>query len=315
MTTERAANAIDGAVTVDAKNRDRLVVSAPLMREWSKQLCVSKPTGGMEEWVKTGGTEESVKAHESTATLSCDWYHGTWQFLRLLNMVAVPPWYEFYDRALGQVLREHPKANLLISAAADYGMLATLHDAIVASGASPTVTLYDICPTPLRATQWYAERYGLEVECVCDNILTSPRLPREMYDLIVTDEFLTVVKDPDKPMVVERWKEFLKPGGVVVTTAMVGGATTPRLRQGYAERARDRLGSHAELFSRGAPDHDELARLFDRFAAFHTRHMIRDEEQIRSLFGGFSTEFTLTSTPGECVNPTNSFQIKATKAG
>ena len=65
-------------------------------------------------------------------------------------MVATPPWYPFYMEALGKILTEKPKANVLISAAADWGMVAQLRHAAAAVSAHPTITLYDICQTPLR---------------------------------------------------------------------------------------------------------------------------------------------------------------------
>jgi hypothetical protein len=42
--------------------------------------------------------------------------------------------------------------------------------------------------------------------------------------------------------------------------------------------------------------------------------MLRDEKQIRELFTGAGFKFQVLSaveTPGECVNPTYSFQIAA----
>jgi 2-polyprenyl-3-methyl-5-hydroxy-6-metoxy-1,4-benzoquinol methylase len=265
------------------------------MESWAATHCGSKDSGGMEEWAKTNDQAQAPPS------MSCNWYHGTWQYLRLLNMVAVPPWYEFYQEALTNVLRQHPRAEVLISAAADYGMLATLHDAMVATQATPHIQIYDICRTPLRACQWYAERHGFSVDCICANLLTGD-LPKAHFDLIVTDEFLTVIKSADKPVIVKRWRELLKPGGTLVTTAMVGGPTTPELRQGYAERARRLLDSHADRF----PQHnqnggrDSLLQLFDYFASIHTRHMLSGEEELQSIV-----------TPGECVNPTESFQIVA----
>lgn len=294
----------DSMYTLDERTRNLLIESAPLMQSWSASDCASKDTGGMEEWAKTRNAQPVE---------SCDWYHGTWQYLRLLNMVAVPPWYEFYQEALSRVLRQRPRAQVLISAAADYGMLATLHDAIRATGAEPHIAVYDICRTPLRSCQWYAERHGLSIECVCANLLTC-EIPPASFDLIVTDEFLTVIKSADKPLIVKRWRELLKPGGTLVTTAMIGGSTTPELRQGYAERARHLLEAHAGSF----PHHlngrrEELLERFELFASHHTRHMLSGEEEIRRLFEGFGTfSYLRTVTPGECVNPTASFQIVAT---
>ena len=143
--------------------------------------------------------------------------------------------------------------------------------------------------------------------------LLARDLPTAAFDLIVTDEFLTVIKAADKPLIVKRWKELLTPGGTLVTTAMVGGPTTPELRQGYAERARHLLDHHADSF----PQHqnggrDNLLQLFDRFATVHTRHMLSGEAELRQLFDGFGkVSWQSIITPGECVNPTESFQIVA----
>ena len=142
-----------GLYALDAQTRRLLTESAPLMDKWSKHECRGKDCGGMEEW---------AKEHAEDAVRSCGWYHGTWQYLRLLNMVAVPPWYGRYNEALSAILRRQPQAEVLISACADYGMLATLHEAIVTSGASPRIAIYDICRTPLLACEWYAARHGLE---------------------------------------------------------------------------------------------------------------------------------------------------------
>jgi hypothetical protein len=97
---------------------------------------------------------------------------------------------------------------------------------------------------------------------------------------------------------------------------MLGGPTTPELRQGYAERARRLLDANADSFPQhGNGRHGDLIKLFDEFAGHHTRHMLADEAEIRRLFDGFGdVTFVRTTTPGECVNPTDSFQIVATKA-
>jgi 2-polyprenyl-3-methyl-5-hydroxy-6-metoxy-1,4-benzoquinol methylase len=298
----------DDLYRLDGANRERLIASAPLVWNWSRTACASKTRGGMEEWVKNHGPDTS-QAH------TCDWYHGTWQFLRLLNMVAVPPWYEFYQRTLSGILREKPEANVLISAAADYGMLCTLHEAATEAGTAPTITICDICNTPLLASQWYAEQNDFTIECICDDLISTSQLADGAFDLIVTDELLTVLKASDKPSIVERWKRLLKPDGVVVTTAMIGSPTTPELREGYAEKARTLLDQNPELFSAAEADRDELLERFEYFAAYHTRHMVTDEDEIWSLFADFNLEFSCIETPGECVNPTSSFQIIATQNG
>jgi 2-polyprenyl-3-methyl-5-hydroxy-6-metoxy-1,4-benzoquinol methylase len=294
---------------LDPRTSELLQASSPLMELWSATECRRKDSGGMEEWAKTHGVAEIQPE------ISCDWYHGTWQYLRLLNMVATPPWYEFYQETLSGVLRRRPDARVLISAAADYGMLATLHEAIRAAQASPQIVVYDICRTPLLSCRWYAERHGFEVECVCANLLTC-EIPHASFDLIVTDEFLTVIKSADKPLIVRRWRELLVPGGTLVTTAMIGGPTTPELRRGYAERARRLLEGYGSFPHNGDASRAGMLRRFEIFADQHTRHMLAGEDEVRRLFEGFGTfTCTRTVTPGECVTPTESFQIVATVPG
>lgn len=290
---------------VDDRTRGLLLESAPLMWSWSRNGCGHKNTGGMEEWAK----EQAADAVET-----CDWYHGTWQFLRLLDMVATPPWYPFYMGALGKILAAKPNANVLISAAADWGMVAQLHEAARAVGATPKITLYDICRTPLVASEWYADKHGFQMNCLCDNIITGNGIPLGSYDLIVTDEFLTVLKDDYKPMITKRWMELLAPGGAVVTTAMIGGPTTPSLRAGYAARARALLTANRWILDHAKATEKELVERFEVFAHVHTRHMLTSVKQLRDLFQEFKLFFTMVVTPGECVNPTNSFQIVAVRA-
>lgn len=295
------------ARTLDPHARDLLVESAPLMELWSQSECCTKPKGGMEEWAKEHRLEPET----------CGWYHGTWQYLRLLDMVAVPHWHrEFYNERLGGILRENPHAKILISAAADWGMLASIHEATQLAGANPEIVLYDICQTPLKASQWYADLHNVPIKTRCANIITE-YIPEAPFDLIVTDEFLSVLKAEYKPLIAKRWKELLKPGGSVVTAAMMGGITTSALREGYAQRARTLLESTNGEF---LPNHEKakkgqvLERCI-RFAHFHTRHMVTGEEELRTLLSVFDRlECRRITTPGECVNPTDSFQIVATRS-
>jgi hypothetical protein len=289
---------------MDPQTSNLLYESAVLMDEWSRVACHTKPEGGMEQWAK----DQKLPAAED-----CSWYHGTWQYLRLLDMVAVPAWHgAFYAEALGSFLAKKPTAHVLISAAADYGMLATLHSAIKATAATPTITIYDICDTPLRSCQWYADRQMLPITTRRENLITGNVLDAP-FDLIVTDEFLSVLKSEYKPLIVKRWKELLKPGGAVVTVAMIGGVTTPELRQGYERRAYHLLErTNGQFPSNGNGNKTNLMARFRAFAAYHTRHMIVDEGELRTLFADYD-EFSCKriTTPGECVNPTDSFQIVA----
>ncbi len=289
---------------------EELQESAILMDEWAKQCCSRKHVCGMEEWAKDEGP---VEAQED---FSCDWYHGTWQYMRLLNTVAVPRWYDFYHDTLTDLLRKNPHAHVMISACADYGMLHALDVSMRDADANPTIVIYDICNTPLKSSQWYAERHNLDIKCYCENII-SANIETSSFDIVVTDEFLTVLKGPYKPLIVEKWKKILKPGGAVVTTAMVGQPTTLELRERYEQKALERFKTYGRILFPWHFDSEEkkqaLLGQFNSFAMFHTRHMIENEEELKRLFRGYeSLSIDRLSTPGECVNPTDSYQIVAT---
>ncbi|MDT8999698.1 class I SAM-dependent methyltransferase [Paucibacter sp. APW11] len=288
--------------TVDFHIRELLLESAPLMNAWSENKCRGKHQGGMEAWAK-----DNEKDHVN----SCDWYHSTWQYLRLVDMVATPPWYPFYMRALGQLLAAKPDCELFISAAADWGMLAMVHEAAAAVNAAPRITLWDICETPIAASKWYADKFGMSIETKVQNIITDSAELDGRFDIVVTDEFLTVLADPLKPQITERWRHLLKPGGSVVTTAMVGGPTTPELRQVFYTRAMSLFDRDTFLFRRMGVTREEFSEQVAVFASVHTRHMLTSPEQLETLFADYELDYSAVVTPGECVNPTTSFQIVA----
>lgn len=283
------------------------------MANSASRSCAKKEDGGMEQWAKDFKVVE-------TKALSCDWYHGTWQYLRLVNMVAVPDWYPFYVDAIVEVLMEKPNAKVFISACADYGMLAKLHEAMDAyyyrtgNYCKPDITIADICITPLQNAQWYASVAHLKIgSYVVDNIIEGD-FPKGEYDLIITDEFLSVIKDDLKQNVVDRWQQLLKPDGCLITTAMQGEPTTPEKREFYANKAAEliRANTHLFPFSLGPKDFDKIIQQTNRFASLHTRHMIRDRDQLAGLFRSFDhLQLDIVETPGECVNPTFSYQIVA----
>lgn len=278
--------------------------SSPLMDAWASEVCANKSKGGMEEWAK------EQKVAEAKGGMTCDWYHSTWQYMRLLNMVAVPNWYPFYNEAISKVLREKPNAKVFISACADYGMLAKLHESIIETGATPSITIYDICNTPLKACQWYAERNKLTISCKTANIIYD-EIPEAPFDLIITDEFLSVLKDDYKPQITKKWKSILKPDGVVVTTAMIGVPTNQEHRKGFAKKATELTQMYGEMLFPGM-NKEMLIEKFEVFAEVHTRHMLTNEEVLKELFKDYGKfEYSLILTPGECVNPTPSCQIVA----
>ncbi|EIW16654.1 hypothetical protein [Pelosinus fermentans] len=278
----------------------QLQESSILMDLWANESCLNKVKGGMEEWGKANHSQD----------ISCDWYHSTWQYLRLLNMVAVPNWYAFYKDAIIEVLKDKPNANVFISACADFGMLAKLHESIKETQTNPSITIYDICETPLKSAQWYADRNGLSINCKTANIIEDDIIEAP-FDLIITDEFLTVLKDEYKALITSKWKKILKHDGVLITTAMIGKPTTQELRTSYANRARDIISVYGDMLFPNN-NKENIVKKIEIFANLHTRHMIKDQSTLETLFKDYKYfQQNAILTPGECVNPTQSFQIVA----
>src|ERR1043165_7466178 len=132
--------------------------SSVYMTALAGDYCKPKDTGGMEEW--------AIKNHPNAvqSPVYCDWYHDTWQILRLLNMVAVPKWYPFYRDTLADALTRVKRPNVLSSCAAFYAMFWSLPRAIEHAGSGSYLPSMTISQSPLEWSQWYAARHGVSLK-------------------------------------------------------------------------------------------------------------------------------------------------------
>ncbi len=148
---------------------------------------------------------------------NCIWYHKAWQYLRILDLVSTPSWHsEFY---LGNMIRSvdsNKKQRILISGTADYSTLAYVLEAFRKKTRSLEIVVLDLCQTPLHLCKWYAAKENFEIQTVHENLLNYK--PREGFDFIVADAFLTRFDDEMKRAIVDKWNDLLNPEGRVVTT-------------------------------------------------------------------------------------------------
>ncbi len=150
----------------------------------------------------------------------CAWYHGTWQFLRLMDLVSTPTWHhEFYQSALAAAEIRGAR-RILITGTADYSVLAYSIEAFRsrAKATAATFTVVDLCGTPLFACQWYAKREGVNVETVADDIFRFASRTKQEYDVIITDAFLTRFSALETERVLGAWSGLLADNGEVITT-------------------------------------------------------------------------------------------------
>jgi len=145
-----------------------MLITAPIARELAPVLC-----------------KGSYMSHED-----CSWYHCSWQYLRIFNMVSTPTWHaEFYLGGIERLANDQKHSRAIISGTADYSMLAHVLWAFKRAAANHSVTVIDTCETPLLLCRWFAKYIGEEVYTTKDDILHVE--PNSPFDLLVTDAFLT----------------------------------------------------------------------------------------------------------------------------
>jgi len=199
---------------------DRLLrESAPLALERSAGLC-HRGAGGRD---------------------ACDWYHGVWQYFRILGVVATP-WMQrrFYERVLGELAATGSHTRILVSGSSDYAMLALVLHAYALRGARPEVTVTDRCGTPLFLNRWYAERHEVRITTRVGDILAAGGGP---YDVICTHSFLGNFPPQQRAELVSVWRALLRPGGKLVTINRIrpDSCGEVRFNAGQGEALRERV--------------------------------------------------------------------------
>lgn len=199
----------------------------------------------------------------------CGWYHGTWQFLRLMDLVSTPTWHhDFYADSIRYAIAAGAR-NVLITGTADYSVLAYVLDAANDLGVDVTVTVVDLCQTPLFASQWYAKRVGTQVNTIAQDLLLFASETTQKYDVIVTDAFLTRFHGNLAYEVLRAWSGLLTPGGEVITTVRAHAAsqvvqTTDEAIIGFRDRARARWRRWEPFIHRRRSEIAQRAEIYAR---------------------------------------------------
>lgn len=212
----------------------------------------------------------------------CAWYHGSWQFLRLIDLVSSPTWHrDFYLDGLEKYLSERPYSRIAITGAADYSMLAHVENAIRTIRATAETTVIDVCPTALFACQWYADRSAFRVTCLRSDVRKLQTSDQEKLDIICTDAFLTRFSSNHAAEVLVAWNEMLRLGGVVLTTVRITPAEDDGERAQLADRFVERaLERWAALDNPPSVDLDDIAARARRYATNIVSHATRSKQEV-----------------------------------
>lgn len=242
-----------------------LLESAPLAARLAEQLCRADPSSGE----------------------SCAWYHGLWQYLRLMRLASTPELHaDFYRQALVSAAGGTHAPRVLVAGAADYSMLAHVLAAFRGSGIEPRVTVSDVCETPLELNRWYAQRTGSTIDTRCCDMLRYPG--EALFDIVCTDSFLGRFPPAERPVLVGTWQRLLRPGGHVVTVKRIraGSGAEPMGFTFEQARAFSEKVLHAAESLRDSLQMDPVALVRDaeRYARLNSTWPVRSREEIRGLF-------------------------------
>ncbi len=226
----------------------------------------------------------------------CRDYHAMWQYFRQIGLLStIGTNTDFLVATLRRLADADTCRRVLISATADYGMLAHLLHAYRLAGVAPEVTVVDMCETPLALNRWYAERAGATIRTCRANVLEFRA--DAPFDLVCTHSFLGRLTPEVRAGVVNKWHEVLRPGGRVVTVARVRyGAPVAGVTRYEPEEIREFRARALEL-ARAQQHELDLPAEFIAEAAEHYAVSKRSRgfgttEALRALFEdhGFALE-------------------------
>ena len=166
---------------------------------------------------------------------NCRWYHSSWCLLKCLDLVAgAVLFYKFYHQQIG---------SLTVKRVAVVGTAGISTPVLLSElQAKATLDVIDICPTPLKACEMYANEHSLKWNFIQKNMMEGFE-PIALYDLVVNDAFLTLFRDVDKSTILQNIAKILKPKGHYITTLRKGSFEGEVRKSG--KETRDRFINNA----------------------------------------------------------------------
>jgi hypothetical protein len=221
---------------------------------------------------------------------SCAWYHGIWQYLKILGIVG-SPWgqQEFFETNLQKFARTGDYKRVLISGASDYSMLALVLNAYRQEGIEPEITVVDRCETPLYLNRWYAEQKSTSIKTHAVNFLHYNRL--EPFDLICTHSFMGYFSPDTRMALFANWQKRLRSGGKLVTVNRI--RPYAKGRQGFSSSQAEDF--HKKVQEAGRVYHmEEIEQWASVYTSQYQTHPVTSQDEILKLLQ--ANGFTLDSS-------------------
>jgi SAM-dependent methyltransferase len=234
----------------------------------------------------------------------CAWYHGFWQYLRLMDLAKTSGGQAaFLVEHLQALARAGQSPRVLVSGSADYSMPAHALWAYRSQATPLQLTVVDRCEAPLALSRWYAERHGASFGTSCADILDHDTA--EPFDVVFTNSFFGSFASGSRPRLVAAWRRLLRPGGTLLfTNRLRPGAGpdvlgfTPEQARAFAEAARDEAQKRHDVLGLDPADAERRARAY---AEHYRSHRVRSVDEIADLLktGGFVVDLLeVTTHPG-----------------
>lgn len=225
---------------------------------------------------------------------SCAWYHGTWQYLRILGIGAAPG---AQGKQLADTLRQLAStgafSRILLSGSADYSLLAHILWAYDLENTEVEPTVVDLCKTPLYLCEWYGKRYSRPVNTVVSNILDFAST--EPFDLVCTHAFMGYFTPELRKKLLHKWYSLLRPGGRVITIQRIRPDThhdvvrfTPEEKATFRHKVESEALANQDSLD---IDAGKLAAAAGIYAEQFFTYPIKSREELVSLFTAAGFEF------------------------
>lgn len=199
---------------------------------------------------------------------ACQVYHAVWQYLRLAGLVrSVRVDGPIFASVAERMARAGKLRRALITASADYSMLAHLAHGARLAGVEVEFSILDQCATALHLNAWYAGRNGLDVRTIQADVLEYEG-PGE-YDLICTHSLLTLLPPANRERLFGRWRTWLAQDGRICFSNRVWNRDVHLTPQEVDQRAAEMAEKAVrKLAQNGIP----LPCPADAFASFVIRY-------------------------------------------
>lgn len=260
----------------------------------------------LDDYLKISANNMYDKAHQlcknGIVGKDCSWYHATWQYLRLLNVVSSPTWHDsFYTNEITSALKNKKQPIILISGTADYTMLAYVIECIKKLDINDSkIYVLDTCNTPLYFCKWYAEKNKYTINTINEDILKYKN--ENFFDIICTDAFLTRFNKTIVPKVIDKWKTLLKTKGKIITTIRVHDDNDLNHMEEeeailqFCDKVKGLTTKYKE-YIKFSPE--EMYKIAENYARKMKSNNLGDREAILEYFNEFKNVYRFNTIPVE----------------